>query len=154
MQRVCLNQYTRNTLMTTLAETIRTASLKHTHTLYNTLKGIPREDTSCSENVKISETAVWSFYQYLWNKGTFSASHLGPSGCSHIVSLFTDEKQKKLDSWHVARFCNSCQLCSWCHQPDHNSSSWSRFATFKHRFSAHKVLKQQKNGCVIFISFQ
>ena len=60
MQRVCLNQYTRNTFMTTPAETIRTASLKHTHThtLYNTLKVIPSEDTSCSENVKISEIYI------------------------------------------------------------------------------------------------
>lgn len=66
-----------------------------THTLYNALKGIPSEDTSCSENVKISETAVWPFRQCLWNRVTFSASHLGPSGCSHIVSVFTDEKQKK-----------------------------------------------------------
>ena len=63
----------------------------------------PGEEASGLENANFYLWGlIWWFFQYLRHRGTFFVfvSNFCSSGCGHVGSLFTNEKQNMVGSWH------------------------------------------------------
>ena len=65
----------------------------------------------------------------------FIAYNLSSSSPSQAGSLFTNEEQKKGDSWPIWYDCHTCQPCLWCHWyrllGTKRQHSWSCFQDFQ-----------------------
>ena len=138
---------------------------KHTHVAKRLwYKGNGSKGASRPENVQTVRSECITKKNFCCCLKCF-ASNFNSWGRSHIgwllfffkvfFKVFTNEEQKKVDSWRISDFCHLCRRCLWRHWYRTLGTKYCRvFATFKRRFWVNRTTKSSEKLRHIFYLYR